>query len=133
MKTIPWLELLDFTPKNYNGVEVTPKQFNLFREMNIFKSLVFDQMMEEDYQVWVSKENLEVFVAKGLITEDDVAMDFAFVAQYLNRFDYDVKVIGANIGKLAKIYQPIVAPTKNFEYFDKLVASNIGLICDVYA
>lgn len=129
-----WKELLDFSPKNYNGTEMTSGQFNILREMNMFNAFVFDQMFGTDYQVWVCQANLEALIKNNIIDYNDVALDLAFVVSYINRYNsVSTKEIGLFLGSLMKIYQPIVAPTKKFEYFDSLIANKIGEICDVYA
>lgn len=126
-------QLLDFTGKNYHGISVSPQQFNLLRELAIFKAFAFDQMKGNDYEVWVVESNLKAFVAKGILTEDDVTMDIAFIASYLNIKDDDVEKTSKFIGLLVKIYKPMVSPDKSYDFFERKVACKIGQMCDIYA
>lgn len=131
-----FLLLLDYTSKGYCGYSVDKTTFNMLRQLNIFKGLVFSNILDpEIYEVWVCHTNYEGLSKVGLITEDDLAVDLAFIYEYSFLFCKSVKKSGELIEKLQNLYLPVFKPLNEINKFNfhKKVVDNIGKIVDTHA
>jgi hypothetical protein len=128
---------MNYKAKGYKGMSLDKYNFSMLRELHMFnRGFVFDNLLDANrFEVWVDYSLFFEVARLGMITENDLAQDFAFIAEHCYVNSGNVMVSSAIVEVLMDLFLPPfrILNKYNKDEFSAKVSRNIGKLCDVNA